>query len=72
MGLPSCVSTPPIACPLAFVVVTINGLEKSSKARIKALLRVFFSLLKVLSGDRVHTNTLSFLRIAVIEEAIRA
>ena len=71
MGLLSCDNTPLITCPLAFGV-TIKGFEKFGKARIGALLRVFFRIWKASSVDRVHTNSLAFLRVVVIEEAICA
>ena len=71
MGLICSVNTPPIACPLAFLVM-VNVLAKFGKARIEALLRVFFINLKASSTNKVQPNTLSFFREALIGEAICA
>ena len=71
MGLSSCDITLPIVCALASVV-TINGLEKFGRARTGALLRVSLRRWKASSTDGVHTNSLAFLRVAMIGEAICA
>ena len=71
MSLHSCDSTPPIACLLASIV-TIKGFQNFGKARIGALLRVSFRIWKASCVDKVHTNSLAFLRVAMIGEAICA